>query len=102
MGVTDHPVGDAHAIEERVGADEVSYNIWGANPELWVGGICPRGRAMKYGLAQLLPETNFCDRWSETLGFLDDGPSQQEVSIQLTSVYPCCFGTVGPLGDLAE
>jgi len=98
-GVVDRPVGDPASAD--IPADEVSYNIWGANPELWVGGIWPRGRAMKYGLAQLLPETNFCDRWSGALGFLDDGSNQQEVSIQLTSVYPCCPGTVEPLGDLA-
>jgi hypothetical protein len=99
-GVVDRPVGDP--ASNGVGAGEVSYNIWGASPELWVGGIWPRGRAMKYGLAQLLPETNFCDRWSGALGFLDGGSSQQEVSIQLTTAYPCCPGTVEPLGDLAE
>lgn len=99
-GVIDRPVGDPASAD--IPANEVSYNIWGANPELWVGGIWPRGRAIKYGLAQLLPETNFCDRWSGALGFLDDGSDQQEVSIQLTSVYPCCPGTVEPLGDLAE
>ncbi len=99
-GVVDRPVGDPASAE--IPPNEVSYNIWGASPELWVGGIWPRGRAMKYGLAQLLPETNFCNRWSGALGFLDDGSDQQEVSIQLTSVYPCCPGTVEPLGDLTE
>ena len=104
---------EAGAVERQVGdpadnrpggpaEDEVSFSIWGANPELWVGGIWPRGRAMKYGLAQLLPDHNFCDRWSGALGFLDDGSAQQEVSIQLTTVYPCCPGTVEPLGDLAD
>ncbi|MQC82646.1 MAG: radical SAM protein [Chloroflexi bacterium] len=102
-GVVERQVGDP--AENRPGGDaesEVSFTVWGANPELWVGGIWPRGRAMKYGLAQLMPEHNFCDRWSGALGFLDDGSAQQEVSIQLTSVYPCCPGTVEPLGDLAE
>jgi len=102
-GVVERPLGDP-ANQRPGGPDqrEVSYNIWGASPELWVGGIWPRGRAMKYGLAQLIPETNFCDRWSGALGFLDEGSSQQEVSIQLTTAYPCCPGTVEPLGDLAE
>jgi hypothetical protein len=99
-GVVDRPIGDPASAD--IPAGEVSYNIWGASPDLWVGGIWPRGRAMKYGLAQLLPETNFCDRWSGALGFLEDGSDQQEVSIQLTTVYPCCPGTVEPLGDLAE
>ena len=57
---------------------------------------------MKYGLAQLLPEVNFCNRWSGALGFLDDGSSMQEIAIQLTTAYPCCPGTVEPLGDLAQ
>ena len=99
-GVVDRPVGDPGSAQIPDG--EVSYNIWGATPELWVGGIWPRGRAMKYGLAQLMPDTNFCNRWSGALGFLDDGSGQQEVSIQLTTAYPCCPGTVEPLGDLAE
>ena len=79
-----------------------SFSIWGATPELWLGGIWPRGRAMKFGLAQLLPEHNFCNRWSGALGFLDDGSAQQEIAIQLTSAYPCCPGTLEPLGDVAE
>ena len=57
---------------------------------------------MKYGLAQLLPEHNFCNRWSGALGFLDDGSPQQEIAIQLTSVYACCPGTVEPPGDVAK
>lgn len=79
-----------------------TFSIWGASPELWVGGIWPRGRAMKHGLAQLLPDHNFCHRWSGALGFLDDGSAQQEIAIQLTNAYPCCPGTVEPLGDVAE
>ena len=101
-GVVERPLGDPANNRSSAEQREVSYNVWGANPELWVGGIWPRGRAMKYGLAQLMPEHNFCNRWSGALGFLDDGSSQQEVSIQLTTVYPCCPGTVEPLGDLAQ
>jgi hypothetical protein len=99
FGIVERAVGDP-AKAEQVAA--VDYSIWGANPEFWVGGIWPRGRAMKHGLAQLLPEHNFCDRWSGALGFLDDGSAMQEIAIQLTTAYPCCPGTVEPLGDLAE
>jgi hypothetical protein len=98
-GVVERDVGDPSEAEQ---AARVDYSIWGANPEFWVGGIWPRGRAMKYGLAQLLPDHNFCDRWSGALGFLDDGSSMQEIAIQLTTAYPCCPGTVEPLGDLTE
>lgn len=102
-GVSERPLGDpANNSPRNAERRQITYNIWGASPELWVGGIWPRGRAMKYGLAQLQPDHNFCDRWSGALGFLDDGSSQQELAIQLTSVYPCCPGTIEPLGDLAE
>ena len=79
-----------------------SFSVWGATPELWLGGIWPRGRAMKYGLAQLHPEQNFCAIWSGAIGFLESGKPAQEIAIQLTSAYPCCPGTVEPLGDLAQ
>ncbi len=36
------------------------------------------------------------------MGFLDSGSPRQEIAIQLTKVYPCCPGTVEPLGDVAE
>ena len=99
-GVREATIGDP-AQPQQARPPGPTFSVWGASPELWVGGIWPRGRAMKYGLAQLLPEHNFCDRWSGALGFLDDGSPQQEIAIQLTSVYPCCPGTVEPLGDVA-
>ena len=99
FGVVEREVGNPATSEQQAPVD---YSIWGANPEFWVGGIWPRGRAMKHGLAQLLPEHNFCDRWSGALGFLDDGSPMQEIAIQLTTAYPCCPGTVEPLGDLAR
>jgi len=102
---------DAHGVVERSVGDPgtspgarqriADYSIWGTNPELWVGEIWLRGRAMKHGLARLLPEHNCCNRWSGALGFLDDGSSMQEIAIQLTTAYPCCRGTVEPLGDVA-
>ena len=100
-GMVERQVGDP-AQQQTGRRPQTSFSIWGADPALWVGGIWPRGRAAKYGLAQALPEHNFCNRWSGALGFLDDGSSMQEIAIQLTTVYPCCPGTVEPLGDLAE
>ena len=100
QGMVERQVGDPGDGKQAGGAP--SFSIWGASPELWVGGLWPRGRAMKYGLAQMMPEHNFCDRWSGALGFLDNGSAQQEVAIQLTTAYPCCPGTVEPLGDLAS
>ena len=67
-----------------------------------MGGVWPRGRAFKLGLAKRMPGHNFCNRWSGALGFLENGSSAQEISVQLTSVYPCCPGTIEPLGDLAQ
>ena len=64
--------------------------------------MCGRAGGLKLGLAKLMPGHNFCNRWSGALGFLENGTSAQEISVQLTSVYPCCPGTVEPLGDLAE
>ena len=98
-GMWESTIGDPARPKARPAGP--SFSIWGASPELWVGGIWPRGRAMKYGLAQLLPEHNFCHRWSGALGFLDDGSAMQEIAIQLTTAYPCCPGTVEPLGDVA-
>ncbi len=100
-GMVERTLGDPATRRQRE-RPAPEFSIWGATPELWVGGIWPRGRAMKHGLAQLLPEVNFCHRWSGALGFLDDGSSMQEIAIQLTTTYPCCPGTVEPLGDLAE
>ena len=99
-GLIERDVADPATHHERRAAGP-DFSIWGASPELWIGGIWPRGRAMKYGLAQLLPEHNFCNLWSGALGFLDDGSAMQEIAIQLTTAYPCCPGTVEPLGDLA-
>ena len=98
-GMEERQVGDPAARQAGRGGSP-GFSIWGADPSLWVGGIWPRGRAQKYGLAQAMPEHNFCNRWSGALGFLDDGSSMQEISIQLTTAYPCCPGTVEPLGDL--
>ena len=99
-GMAETDVGDPSTAREA--NDVRQFWIWGASPELWVDGLWPRGRAMKYGMAQMVPAHNFCNRWSGALDFLDDGSAMQEISIQLTTAYPCCPGTVEPLGDLTE
>ena len=91
-------VGDPSASRGQ----ERTFSFWGATPELWLRGLWPRGRALRNGIWMRDPDHNFCALWSGALGFLDDGSSRQEVAIQLTRVYPCCPGTVEPLGDVAE
>jgi hypothetical protein len=74
------------------------YAFWGATPEMWIGKIWPRGRAMETRVSKAGPADDFCSRWSGALNFLErDGA---EVNIQLASVYPCCPMTVRPIGDL--
>ncbi len=76
------------------------FSFWGATPDMWVGRIWPRGRALDTRSSIAGPEDDFCNRWSGALGFLDtDGPGS-EVNIQLAAVYPCCPMTVRPIGDL--
>jgi len=79
-----------------------TFSFWGATPDLWLAGLWARGRALRSGTWKRDPDHNFCALWSGALGFLDDGSSRQEVSIQLTAVYPCCPGTVEPLGDVSQ
>jgi hypothetical protein len=100
-GLLEKKLGDPGAATDRERAIP-TYSIWGATPDFWVGGVWPRGRAFKHRLAKQAPDHNFCDRWSGALGFLNNGSSQQELAVQLTSVYACCPGTVEPLGDLAK
>ena len=97
-GLFEVDVGDP-AGAERSGR---TFAFWGATPDLWLGGLWARGRALRNGIWKRDPDHNFCSLWSGALGFLDDGSPRQEISIQLTSVYPCCPGTVEPLGDLSR
>ncbi len=81
---------------------ERTFSFWGATPDLWLGGLWARGRALRNDISLRDPDHNFCSLWSGALGFLDDNSPRQEIAIQLTKVYPCCPGTVEPLGDVAE
>jgi hypothetical protein len=79
-----------------------TYAFWGATDDLWLRGNWPRGRALDSGTARLDPDHNFCALWSGGYGFLRDGESCQEVSIQLHQVFPCCPGTWFDIGDARE
>ncbi len=97
-GLIEVEVGDP----ENRKPQERTFSFWGATPDLWLGGLWARGRALRNGIGRDDPEHNVCARWSGALGFLDDGSSRQEIAIQLTSVYACCPGTVESLGDVSQ
>ncbi len=79
------------------------FLFFGAQPELWIGELWPRGRAWTGGLSRAGYETNFCARWSGGKGFLSHDQAGSEVAIEPDgSVYPCCLKTKAPLGNLTE
>jgi hypothetical protein len=79
------------------------FLFFGAQPDLWIGELWPRGRAWANGLSNAGYETNFCARWSGGKNFLNHGGPGSEVAIEPDgSVYPCCLKTKAPLGSLAE
>lgn len=84
-------------------SDDPSFLFFGAQPELWIGELWPRGRAWSNGLSNAGYDTNFCARWSGGRKFLDHGRAGSEVAIEPDgSVYPCCLKTAAPLGNLTE
>ncbi|MEM9704758.1 MAG: SPASM domain-containing protein [Pseudomonadota bacterium] len=84
-------------------SDEPTFLFFGAQTDLWIGELWPRGRALSNGLTNADYETNFCARWSGGKNFLKLGQAGSEVAIEPDgSVYPCCLKTKAPLGSLAE
>ena len=80
-----------------------SFLFFGAQPDLWIGELWPRGRAWANGLVQADYETNFCARWSGAKSFLEYGHAGSEVAIEPDgSLYPCCLKTQASLGNLTE
>ena len=80
-----------------------TFLFFGAQPDLWIGELWPRGRAFANGLGNAGYETNFCARWSGGKNFLRMGRAGSEVAIEPDgSVYPCCLKTKAPLGSLVE
>lgn len=79
------------------------FLFFGAQPDLWIGELWPRGRAWANGLSDATYETNFCARWSGGKNFLNYGHVGSEVAIEPDgSIYPCCLKTKAPLGNLTE
>lgn len=80
-----------------------TFTFFGAQPDLWIGELWPRGRAWQNGLSNADYGTNFCARWSGGKGFLDFGRAGSEVAIEPDgSIYPCCLKTKAPLANLSE
>lgn len=80
-----------------------SFLFFGAQADLWIGELWPRGRAWANGLTQATYGTNFCARWSGAKNFLRIHASGSEIAIEPDgSIYPCCLKTKSPLGSLAE
>ncbi|HRE61080.1 MAG TPA: SPASM domain-containing protein [Micropepsaceae bacterium] len=79
------------------------FLFFGAQPELWIGELWPRGRAWANGLSNASYETNFCARWSGGKNFLNYGRQGSEIAIEPDgAIYPCCLKTKAPLGNLTE
>ncbi|GAB4342803.1 MAG: hypothetical protein Kow0099_20660 [Candidatus Abyssubacteria bacterium] len=89
-------------VDEDGNLPAAAYSFWGSTPELWLGGVWPRGRAMKSGLWTRDPSHSFCNIWSGALGFLDNESPQQEINIRLNEAHPCCPGTRHALGDVSK
>ncbi len=91
-----------HERREDLGAGPF-FLFFGAQPELWIGELWPRGRAWVNGLSNATYETNFCARWSGGKNFMNHGHAGSEVAIEPDgAVYPCCLKTKAPLGNLTE
>lgn len=91
------------ATKERADPDAPCFLFFGAQPDLWIGELWPRGRAFANGLSKATYADNFCARWSGGKNFLDHGEAGSEVAIEPDgSVYPCCLKTKAPLGNLTE
>ena len=102
-GVAQAPEG---GLSDRpVGARPPLFNMWGANPDTWIGALWPRGRAYVNNLSKATPADNFCGNWSGAINFLNYDAAAGagcEISLQLAEVYPCCPMTCRPIGNLLE
>ena len=107
-----HEVSLGGEIDERLKAPDLdaksksdgpTFLFFGAQPDLWIGELWPRGRAFANGLSDAAYDTNFCARWSGGKNFLKLGKAGSEVSIEPNgNVYPCCLKTKTPIGNLTE
>ena len=79
------------------------YHFFGATPDLWIGKLWPRGRALQNELSRATIADNFCAQWSGGKSFLDVLYRGSEVSIEPDgSVYPCCLKTKLPIGNVSK
>ena len=82
---------------------EPTFLFFGAQEDLWIGELWPRGRAWANGLSNAGYDVNFCARWSGAKNFLKIGEAGSEIAIEPDgAIYPCCLKTKAPLGSLAE
>ncbi|QUW01277.1 SPASM domain-containing protein [Chloracidobacterium sp. MS 40/45] len=80
-----------------------TYLFFGAQPDLWIGKLWPRGRAMVNELSTARLCDNFCNQLSGGVGFLQPNFQGSEVSIEPNgNVYPCCLKTRLAIGNLLE
>ena len=80
-----------------------TFLFFGAQEDLWIGELWPRGRALSSGLSKAGYDINFSARWSGAKNFLHIGRVGSEVAIEPDgSIYPCCLKTKAPLGNLTE
>ena len=87
----------------NVKPDDATFLFFGAQPDLWIGELWPRGRAFTNGLSNADYKTNFCARWSGGKDFLKFGQAGSEISIEPNgNIFPCCLKTKKPLGNLTE
>ena len=88
---------------KRTKGEGPTFLFFGAQEDLWIGELWPRGRAWANGLSNAGYETNFCARWSGGRNFLKMHEAGSEIAIEPDgSIYPCCLKTKAPLGSLAE
>ena len=89
--------------KRRPSAGTPTFLFFGAQPDLWIGELWPRGRAWANGLSNADYSVNFCARWSGAKNFLKLGEAGSEIALEPDgSIYPCCLKTKAPLGSLAE
>ena len=90
-------------LDAKLRETDPTFLLFGAQPDLWIGELWPRGRAFINGLSDASYDTNFCNRWSGGKNFLHHGREGSEVSIDPNGqVFPCCLKTKAPLGSLAQ